>query len=43
MKTPFKTPNNKYLIWFKRIGIIGILFFLLKGIAWLAMGFYVFS
>jgi hypothetical protein len=43
MKIKFSTANNKYLIWLKRIGIIGVLFFLLKGIAWLAIGFYVFS
>jgi hypothetical protein len=31
------TMKGKYTIWFKRIGLIGFLFFLLKGLIWLAV------
>ncbi len=30
---------NKAKIWFKRIGIVGFFFFLVKGIIWLAIFF----
>ena len=43
MMTIFNTSNNKFITWFKRIGIAGVLFFLLKGLAWLALGWYIFD
>lgn len=30
---------SKFKIWFKRFGIIGFLFFLIKGLVWLAIFF----
>ncbi len=30
---------SKFKKWFKRIGIIGFLFFLIKGLVWLAIFF----
>jgi hypothetical protein len=39
MKTPFYKPNNKYRIWFRRLGMLGILFFLLKGLPGLLLAF----
>ncbi len=30
---------SKFKIWFKRIGIIGILFFFIKGLVWVAIFF----
>lgn len=32
--------TGKILHWFKKIGVIGFLFFLLKGIAWLVVGYF---
>jgi hypothetical protein len=29
--------------WLKKLGIIGFLFFLLKGLAWLALGYFIFK
>lgn len=29
--------TNKFKIWFKRIGIIGFMFFLIKGLVWIAI------
>ena len=43
MKSPFNQPYSKTAIWLKRLGIVGFLFFLLKGIAWLAFGYFVFG
>ncbi|MGY3053481.1 hypothetical protein ACVWYG_001681 [Pedobacter sp. UYEF25] len=36
-------PINRedFKIWFKRIGLIGFLFFLIKGIIWLIIFYYV--
>jgi hypothetical protein len=33
--------NDKYKLWFKRMGVVGFLFFLIKGLLWVAffMGF----
>jgi len=28
---------SKFKVWFKRIGIVGFLFFLIKGLIWLAI------
>ncbi len=30
-------PKNKIVLWLKRIGILGFLFFLGKGLLWLAL------
>ena len=29
--------NNKFKFWLKRIGVAGFLFFLLKGLVWIAV------
>ena len=33
--------QQKLLKWFKRIGFWGFLFFLIKGLAWLAVGYFI--
>ncbi len=33
-----KTPENKTILWLKRLGIGGFFFFLAKGIVWLLLG-----
>lgn len=33
--------NNKTTKWLKRIGLVGFLFFLLKGLVWLAIGYFI--
>jgi hypothetical protein len=33
--------KNKFIIWLKRVGFWGFLFFLLKGIIWLILGYWV--
>ena len=38
MEDPSNPPvkkSTRFTLWFKRVGILGFLFFLLKGIAWL--------
>ncbi|MES2454650.1 MAG: alanyl-tRNA synthetase [Bacteroidota bacterium] len=42
MTTP-PAPEKKAAIlkWLKRVGIWGFLFFLVKGLVWLALGYYV--
>jgi hypothetical protein len=30
-----RTTGNKTITWFKRLGIVGFLFFLIKGLLWL--------
>jgi hypothetical protein len=32
-----KNMNEKYKMWFKRVGVAGFLFFLLKGLVWVAI------
>lgn len=32
--------QNKAVLWFKRIGLAGFLFFLIKGLVWLAVLFF---
>lgn len=32
--------TSKIVYWFKKLGVIGFLFFLLKGIAWLVVGYF---
>jgi len=33
--------KNKFMVWLKRLGFWGFLFFLLKGLLWLALGYWV--
>ena len=40
MKTQSK-QENKVIRWFKRIGIIGFLFFLIKGLLWLLVPYLI--
>ncbi|QEL00239.1 alanyl-tRNA synthetase [Olivibacter sp. LS-1] len=35
--------KNKFIVWLKRLGFWGFLFFLLKGILWLILGYWVFK
>lgn len=37
------TKKQKLLFWVKRLGFWGFLFFLLKGLVWLALGYRVFK
>jgi len=37
-KTTTDTRPNGFVIWLKRLGIAGFLFFLIKGILWLTVG-----
>jgi hypothetical protein len=32
-----KNMSEKYKMWFKRVGVAGFLFFLLKGLVWVAI------
>jgi hypothetical protein len=34
-----KERNAKFMLWFKRLGFAGFLFFLIKGLIWLAVIF----
>lgn len=37
-----ETPQkSKFILWLKRLGFWGFLFFLLKGLIWLALGYWV--
>jgi hypothetical protein len=40
LKTLLKDPESRKL-WLKRVGLAGFLFFLLKGIAWLLLGYFI--
>jgi hypothetical protein len=40
---PEPQKESKLISWLKKIGILGFLFFLLKGIAWLLVFFGVFQ
>jgi hypothetical protein len=33
--------NSKFITWIKRIGFWGFLFFLIKGLVWLAVGYFI--
>jgi hypothetical protein len=35
--------NNRWLTWIKRIGFWGFIFFLVKGLVWLALGYWFFK
>lgn len=39
-KQPETYKNSKIKIWFKRVGIGGLIFFILKGIAWLFVFYF---
>jgi hypothetical protein len=41
MSTENITRRQQIILWLKRIGIVGFCFFLLKGIVWLVLGYYV--
>jgi hypothetical protein len=32
-----QTSNNKFKLWFKRLGVAGFLFFFIKGLVWIAI------
>ena len=32
-----KSMNERYKLWFKRVGVAGFLFFLIKGLVWVAI------
>jgi hypothetical protein len=36
-----KKERNKMVLWFKRIGILGFLFFLIKGLLWLIIPYLI--
>lgn len=29
--------RNKFIFWFKRLGVVGFLFFFIKGLVWIAI------
>ncbi len=33
--------KTKFVLWLKRIGVAGFIFFLLKGLAWLAAAYFI--
>lgn len=33
--------RTRLKLWFKRIGVVGFLFFLIKGLIWLALGYFI--
>lgn len=37
---PEITKNKKMIAWLKRLGLLGFLFFLIKGLVWLAVIFF---
>ncbi|GAA4329618.1 hypothetical protein [Flaviaesturariibacter amylovorans] len=41
LQDPAPRPKSKFRTWLKRIGWIGFLFFLLKGIAWLIFFYFI--
>lgn len=43
MKRTTQLSGKSYKIWLKKIGIWGFLFFLVKGLVWLAIGYWVVS
>lgn len=36
-----KQKSSSFLTWIKRIGFWGFMFFLLKGLVWLAVGYFI--
>jgi hypothetical protein len=43
MKKTVQFAGKGYKTWLKKIGIWGFLFFLVKGLVWLAIGYWVIS
>ncbi|TSA50675.1 MAG: alanyl-tRNA synthetase [Sphingobacteriales bacterium] len=43
MKQWFTKNKQSIIFWFKRVGVIGFLFFLVKGLIWLALGYVIFK
>jgi hypothetical protein len=35
-----QTPKRNWRLWFKRLGVAGFLFFLIKGLAWVALALF---
>ncbi len=35
--------QNKAIKWLRRIGFWGFMFFLIKGLVWLALGYFIFK
>jgi len=33
-------PQNKFMLWLKRMGVAGFLFFLVKGLVWIGIFVY---
>lgn len=33
--------NQKFIFWLKRLGVAGFLFFLIKGLVWLAIFYFI--
>lgn len=40
-ETPESSKKEIFLKWLKRVGVLGFLFFLIKGLIWLALGYWV--
>ncbi len=40
MTNPGLARKERMMKWFKRVGIGGFLFFLIKGLVWLAIGYW---
>jgi hypothetical protein len=40
MKPEVENNSSKIKTWFKKIGLVGFLFFLIKGIVWLVLIFW---
>jgi hypothetical protein len=41
MSTTISRPNNKLVKFIKKVGFWGFLFFLAKGLVWLALGYLI--
>ncbi|WP_276088141.1 alanyl-tRNA synthetase [Pedobacter sp. JY14-1] len=42
-KVPSSDKKNAVMKWLKRVGFWGFMFFLVKGLVWLALGYWVFK
>lgn len=40
-ETQATPPKSRFILWLKRIGFWGFLFFLIKGLLWLALGYWI--
>ena len=41
MSSTIKANESKFLKWIKRVGFWGFMFFLVKGLVWLAVGYFI--